>query len=97
MRRRVYSLYRDLKIEAARSGTTIRDLLDQAARLILRQRTQTDSPAKPEPAGPTPDMPWFGILRDKVRSMPATHELDAMRESVARGRMAEWRERYGEP
>lgn len=90
-------LYRDLKIEAARSGTTIRELLDQAARLILRQRTQSESPAEQQPSGPPPDMPWFGILRDKIRSMPATHDLDAMRASVARGRKAEWRERFGEP
>jgi hypothetical protein len=91
------TLYRALKIEAARSGTTIRELLDQAARLILRQRAEPQPPAAPEPDGPPPDMPWFGILRDKIPTMPASHDMAAVRESIARGRRAEWRERYGEP
>ncbi|MBI3790437.1 MAG: helix-turn-helix domain-containing protein [Gemmatimonadetes bacterium] len=52
-----------------------------------------------EGSSPTPpaDMPYLGILRDKIGSMPASHDMEAVRESVARGRKAEWLERYGEP
>ena len=45
---------------------------------------------------PPPDMPWFGMLRHLINPAITAHDMDSMRESIARGRMAEWREKYGE-
>ena len=52
---------------------------------------------KEPPHESSTDMPYFGALRDKVRHMPTAHDMDSVRESIARGRQAEWRERFGEP
>ena len=78
-------LYRRLKVEAARRGRTVRDLVAEGVRLVL------DSPAAPEDrAGAArtraewrPE--WLGSLARYARGT-ADHSMAAVRESVARGR-----------
>ncbi len=72
-------LYRRLKVEAARRGRTIKDLVDEGVRLVL------SAPAAPSPSEPTAEDPWFGILKAYADSAGA-HDLDSIRGSIARGR-----------
>jgi len=74
-------LYRRLKIEAARRGRTVRDLVADGVRHILdaEQGAATDTPAeswRPE---------WLGVLRPWASSV-ADHSLAAIRESIVEGR-----------
>ena len=72
------ALYRRLKVEAARQGRTIRDLVADGVRRVLGLPQPND--AGPEPAE------WFGSLRDYAANAGEAHDLAAMRESIARGR-----------
>lgn len=70
-------LYRRLKVEAARRGRTVRELVAQGVRHVLGI-AETTTPAVKEEA-------WFGVLAPYGRKQPS-HDLGAMRKSVARGR-----------
>ena len=74
------ALYRRLKVEAARRGRTIRDLVADGVRRVLGLPQPND--ARPEPAE------WFGSLRDYAANAGGlgVHDLAAIRESIARGR-----------
>ena len=72
------ALYRRLKVEAARRGRTIRDLIADGVRHVLGL-------PQPKDAGPEP-VEWFGSLRDYAANAGGVHDLAAMRESIARGR-----------
>ena len=74
-------LYRRLKVEAARRGQTIRELVALGVRYVI------DSP---EPVEVNADeearMAWFSALRDYAPNAKGAHDLESMRASVARGR-----------
>ena len=79
------ALYRRLKVEAARRGRTVRELVTEGIRHVL------DTPHGPATArvqGSSdawqPD--WFASLARYGRAVD-DHSSDAIRESVARGRM----------
>ena len=73
---------------------------DAASRAALAELSESgqelDHSAHAQPTAPPPDMPWFGMLRHLINPAITVHDMDSMRESIARGRMAEWREKYGE-
>jgi len=74
-------LYRRLKIEAARRGRTIRDLVQEGVRLVLGVAAPSGSPSRaPE------ETPWFGSLREYAARGGGRHDLAAVRRSIARKR-----------
>ncbi len=75
-------LYRRLKIEAARRGRTIKDLVDEGVRLVLSAPSASTAPSPPDPAA---EDSWFGVLKSYAESTGA-HDLDSIRGSIARGR-----------
>jgi AbrB family looped-hinge helix DNA binding protein len=38
---------------------------------------------------------WFGVFRNYAKGK--AHDMDSIREGIAKGRMTEWEERYGKP
>jgi hypothetical protein len=77
------ALYRRLKIEAARRGRTVRELVAEGVRYVLDgeplDRSGTDTGAQGAPPA------WFGVLGDYAATVD-DHSPDAIRESVARAR-----------
>jgi plasmid stability protein len=74
------ALYRRLKVEAARRGRTVRELVADGIRAVI------DAPPAPDAAidgAKAPD--WYGSLSSYARRAEQ-HDLDAMRASIARGR-----------
>lgn len=71
------TLYRRLKVEAARRGRTVRDLVADGVRAVL------DAP--PSPATHPTDTDWFGRLGAYAGETDA-HDLGSMRASIAAGR-----------
>ncbi|MCC6929282.1 MAG: hypothetical protein IT359_09860 [Gemmatimonadaceae bacterium] len=79
------ALYRRLKIEAARRGRTVRELVAEGVRYILD--APDGSAGRGEAASTTaPWNPaWLGSLQ-RYGSAIEDHSMDAVRESVARAR-----------
>ena len=83
------ALYRRLKIEAARRGRTVRDLVADGVRLVLDApatngaATATESPEAWRPT-------WFGALARYGRAVDE-HAMSAVRASIAQGRSREHR------
>lgn len=81
-------LYRRLKVEAARRGRTVRDLVAEGVRHVL------DNPDSPRAGADAADAraawrpPWLGSLARYARAAD-DHSMAAIRESVARGRTGE--------
>ncbi|HUF12661.1 MAG TPA: hypothetical protein VMN78_06160 [Longimicrobiales bacterium] len=73
------ALYRRLKIEAARRGRTIRELVDEGVRRVL---------GLPFPEGDdeTRSEDWFASLSEYAANAGDDHSLEGMRGSIARGR-----------
>lgn len=82
------ALYRRLKVEAARRGRTVRDLVAEGVRHVLD--APPDESADAARAQDVEDSAWFGSLRQYARDV-SDHSLSAMRASVARGRQSERR------
>jgi plasmid stability protein len=72
------ALYRRLKIEAARRGRTVRDLVAEGIRAVV------DAPPRAVDEAPRP-AEWFGALA-AYGGRAETHDLAAIRASVARAR-----------
>jgi hypothetical protein len=73
------ALYRRLKVEAARRGRTVRELVAEGVRWVL---------GMPAPEGSdAPTTAWFGSLR-RYAANAEQHDLAAMRRSVVHGRKA---------
>lgn len=81
------NLYRRLKIEAARRGRTVRELVAEGVRYVLDGELADTKPD--ETADAVEWRPeWFGVL--KPWAAPAEdHSMSAIRESIARGRRRE--------
>lgn len=73
------SLYRRLKVEAARRGRTVRDLVAEGIRAVI------DAPAVEAGSDGSHAPGWFGSL-NAYAGRAEQHDLDGMRASIARGR-----------
>jgi hypothetical protein len=74
-------LYRRLKVEAARRGRTIRDLVQEGVRLVLGMPERgTREVRAPDEAG------WYGNLRPYAANARGKHDMAAIRRSIARKR-----------
>jgi hypothetical protein len=74
------ALYRRLKMEAARRGRTVRELVADGIRAVI------DAPPVPEAATvEAKAAEWYGSLRSYA-GRAEQHDLEAMRASIARGR-----------
>ena len=83
-------LYRRLKIEAARRGRTVRDLVSEGVRNLLdAPATLAGGPTLGETAAEWRPA-WFGSLGRYGRAAD-DHSMTSVRESIARGRAAERR------
>jgi hypothetical protein len=74
------SLYRQLKIEAARSGRTIRELVAEGLRHVLGW------PSEGAPAVSEDSLNWIGGLRKYAANAGGKHDMAAIRQSVAKRR-----------
>ena len=73
------TLYQQLKVEAARRGRTVREMVAEGIRAVL------DTPAFPRSASQEVRAPtWYGSL-GSYAAHAERHDLDAMRASIARG------------
>ena len=82
------ALYRRLKVEAARRGRTVRELVAEGVRYVLDAPATRDNGADD---GMTPENwrpGWLGALSRYGRAVD-DHSLVAVRSSVARGRADE--------
>jgi hypothetical protein len=79
-------LYQRLKIEAARRGRTVKDLVSEGVRLILSRPQTAQSPKSAEkpPA-------WLGDLKRYAKKARISHDMESVRRSIARGRKGEKR------
>lgn len=81
------ALYRRLKVEAARRGRTVRELVAEGVRYILdapeaaSSRTSAGTHEEWKPS-------WFGAL-SKYGNAVEDHSMEAVRASVTRGRARE--------
>lgn len=79
------ALYRRLKVEAARRGRTVRELVAEGVRYVL------DMPEGAVSSAPTEadwKPAWFGAL-SRYGAAVDEHSMDAVRASVARARSGE--------
>ena len=76
-------LYRRLKIEAARRGRTIRELVDEGVRRVL------GLPVPGAEDGVVEAPEWFGSLREYGENASGGHELSSIRRSIAEKRRVE--------
>ncbi len=74
------ALYRQLKIAAARSGRTIRDLVAEGLRHVLGWPAPPPRAVREEPTA------WYGVLGRYAANAKGKHDLAAVRGSIARGR-----------
>ena len=77
------SLYRRLKMEAARRGRTVRDLVAEGVRHVLglSPLRQGGARADTSDAGK-----WVGSLRRYAGNAGGAHDLASIRRSIAKGR-----------
>jgi plasmid stability protein len=73
-------LYRRLKVEAARSGRTVRALVAEGLRRVLAEPPGVDAPEG------LAEESWFASLHRYAANAKGRHDLDAIRRSIARGR-----------
>lgn len=73
-------LYRQLKVEAARSGRTIRGLVDEGLRHVLGWPAPGAAAVRERPAE------WYGALGRYAANAKGKHDLASVRGSIARGR-----------
>ncbi|MFN8581400.1 MAG: hypothetical protein U0163_10540 [Gemmatimonadaceae bacterium] len=75
------ALYRRLKVEAARRGRSIRDLVADGVRYVL---SSPSSPVAPQETGAAAE--WVGSLRAYAKNAVGKHDLASMRRNIAKGR-----------
>ena len=75
------TLYRNLKVEAARNGRTVRELVAEGVQYILATPGRAAAPPAPERAAA-----WIGSLRRYAPNAKGKHDLASIRASVAKAR-----------
>ncbi len=78
-------LYRRLKVEAAKQGRTVRELVTEGVRYVLDGEPHA---SPPDPQADGAPQRWFGVLSDYARAV-GEHSLPAIRASVASARAPE--------
>ena len=73
------ALYRRLKVEAARRGRTVRELVADGIRAVL------DAPAPVEASSVSEPPSWYGTLSTYGKKVE-DHSVEAIRSSIARER-----------
>ena len=73
------ALYRRLKVEAARRGRTVRELVADGIRAVL------DAPSPPVVNAVSEPPSWYGALSSYGKKVD-DHSVEAMRSSIARER-----------
>ncbi len=82
------ALYRRLKVEAARRGRTVRDLVAEAVTRALDIPPESPTGARNASRPDDPRPVWFASLDGYARAVES-HDTAAIRASIARGRAAE--------
>ena len=83
-------LYRRLKVEAARRGRTVRELVAEGVRYVLDTPDAAQSRTDASRARDEWHPDWLGSLARYAREAD-DHSMAAVRESIARGRAGERR------
>ncbi len=73
------NLYRRLKAEAALRGRTVRELVAEGVQLVLATPMTRVSE-------PDDDRAYFGVLKPYAAGAVGVHDMESIRESIARGR-----------
>jgi len=81
------TLYRRLKVEAARRGRTVRELVADGVRHVLDAPADTTRPGVDSAEVSAWRPTWFGALERQARAVDK-HDMTAVRASIARGRTA---------
>jgi hypothetical protein len=86
-------VYRKVKAKSATEGRPVRDVT-----LELFRRWIGETPAEPREQRPTRSggkarPRWFGSLRRYAKNAQGHHDMRSVRQSIIRGRAAEWREK----
>ena len=89
-------LYRRVKAKSALEGRPVGEVTVQ----LFRRWVDAAPPAGPEDKAPvrkggTVRPQWLGSLRRYARKARGRHDMKSIRDSIARGRAAEWAEREG--
>jgi len=89
-------LYRRVKAKSALEGRPVREVTVQ----LFRRWVEAATPSGPEDKAPTrkggpPRPQWLGSLRRYAHKARGRHDMKSVRNSIARGRTAEWAEREG--
>lgn len=85
------ALYRRLKIEAARRGRTVRELVAEGVRYVLDSPESAQSRRREDDEAAEAWRPsWFGALAKYGRAVE-DHSMEAIRASVVRERKREKR------
>ena len=89
-------LYRRVKAKSALEGRPVREVTVQLFRGWV-DATATPGPDDKTPAnkGDPARPPWLGSLRRYAQKAQGRHDMKSVRDSIARGRAAEWAEREG--
>jgi len=75
------ALYRRLKVEAAKRGRSIRDLVADGVRYVL------SNPTSPEASSAaSTSASWVGSLRSYAKHADGKHDMASIRKSIAKGR-----------
>lgn len=80
------ALYRRLKIEAARRGRTVREIVAEGVRRVLDAPAARDALAGTDATDTHWRPSWFGSLNRYGRAVD-DHSMGAIQESIARGRV----------
>lgn len=78
-------LYRKVKAKSALEGRPVRDVTVQLFRKWIDD-SESESHGESVRAGSESKPPWFGALRDYAKNARGRHGMEAIRESIGRGR-----------
>ncbi len=79
------NLYRRLKIEAAKRGRSVREMVAEGVRYVLDSPDALKNPQTVDPSAPEQVPTWFGAL-EKYAKRIDDHSMEAVRASVAAAR-----------
>lgn len=80
-------LYRRVKAKSALEGRAVREVtIDLFHHWVEDAQAEAASGVQPKSASGTSAPPWFGALRQYAANAGGRHEMEAIRESIARGR-----------
>jgi hypothetical protein len=81
-------LYRRVKAKSALEGRPVREVTVQLFRSWVGETQRAPGTERATRGGGKTRPPWFGSLRRYARNARGRHDMQAVRESIARGRAA---------